>query len=49
MRTLMFLFAGFALAWGVSFAYLWMLGRRSARLELQLRRVEETLERHRAD
>lgn len=43
MRTLVFLFAGFALAWGVSFLYLLFLGRRSARLERQLDRVESSL------
>ena len=40
-----YLFAGFALAWGLTFVYLWMLSRRAAELQKQLdtleRRVEE--------
>ncbi len=38
-----FLFAGFALAWGVAFAYLWIVSRRSARLQEQLRDIEKRL------
>lgn len=45
MRNLTFLFAGFALAWGVSFAYLYAIAKRSARLETQLRNLEERLGR----
>lgn len=40
-----FLFAGFALAWGVFFAYLWILRRRSDRLERRLEHLEERLGR----
>jgi len=40
-----YLFAGFALAWGMTFVYLWMLSRRSAEVQKQLdaleRRVDE--------
>ncbi len=40
-----YLFAGFALAWGLAFIYLWMLSRRSAAVQKQLdaleRRVDE--------
>lgn len=40
-----YLFAGFALAWALTFVYLWMLSRRAAKLQQQLdaleRRVDE--------
>ena len=40
-----YLFAGFALAWALTFVYLWMLSRRAAELQKQLdaleRRVDE--------
>ncbi len=40
-----YLFAAFALAWGLSFAYLWFLSRRSAAVQKQLdalqKRVDE--------
>ena len=45
MNHLGFLFAGFALAWAVAFAYVWLLSRRSSRLQERLRQIEERLER----
>lgn len=44
MNNLGFLFAGFTLAWGVFFAYLWVLRRRSDRLERRLERLESRLQ-----
>lgn len=43
MSNLAYLFAGFALAWGISFAYLWMLSRRSAGVQQQLEALEKRL------
>ena len=40
MSTLGFLFAGFAVAWALVFAYVWSLGRRSAALEARLDRLD---------
>lgn len=45
MNALGYLFAGFALAWGASFAYLWYLGRKAGALQRQL----DALERRVAD
>ncbi len=45
-----YLFAGFALAWGLVLAYLWMLSRRSAAVQQQLealeRRLDESAPKH---
>ena len=38
-----YLFAGFALAWALVFAYLWMLSRRSAAMQQQLEALERRL------
>lgn len=45
MNNLGYLFAGFALAWGGSFVYLWMLARRSTRLQQQIEQLESHLRR----
>ncbi|HEX9700995.1 MAG TPA: CcmD family protein [Acidobacteriota bacterium] len=39
-----FLFAGFALAWAVAFAYVWLLSRRAATLEQRLEALQRRLE-----
>lgn len=44
MNHLGYLFAGFALAWAGSFVYLWMLGRRAARLQQRLEALEQRLQ-----
>jgi CcmD family protein len=43
MNTLGFLFAGFALVWGVTFVYLWHLSRQSAALQQRLDAIEARL------
>ena len=40
-----YLFAGFALVWGLAFVYLWMLSRRSATVEKQLAAMERRLQK----
>ena len=40
-----YLFAGFALAWGATFLYLWFLSRRSAAMQRELEILEERLEK----
>lgn len=40
-----FLFAGFALAWAAAFVYVWIVARRSARLQRELEQIEERLDR----
>ena len=40
-----YLFAGFALAWGLAFVYLWMLSRRSANVQKQLEALEKRLDK----
>ena len=40
-----FLFAGFALAWGLAFAYLWHLSRRARDMQRQIEALEERLRR----
>jgi CcmD family protein len=40
-----FLFAGFALAWAVAFAYVWLLSRRAAALERRLEALQQRLEK----
>ena len=44
-----FLFAGFAVAWGLALVYLWMLSRRSALVQQQLDALEKRLEHSSAD
>lgn len=39
-----YLFAGFALAWGLTFVYLWMLSRRAAELQKQLDALERRID-----
>ncbi|MEC7900935.1 MAG: hypothetical protein VX385_03810 [Acidobacteriota bacterium] len=39
-----YLFAGFALAWGLAIVYLWFLSRRSAAIQRDLEILEERLE-----
>ncbi len=36
-----YLFAGFALVWGLAFLYMWMLSRRSAAVQKQLDALEK--------
>ena len=38
-----YLFAGFALAWGLALGYLWFLSRRSDVVQLELEILEERL------
>ncbi len=45
MSDLGFLFAGFAAAWAVAFAYLWSLAKRTQALQQQLSRIEERIDR----
>lgn len=45
MSNLGFLFAGFALAWAVVFAYIWYLAGKSARLARRVDLLEERLRR----
>ena len=40
MSNLGFLFAGFTVAWGLVFGYVWVLARRSASLEARLAGLE---------
>lgn len=40
MSNLGFLFAGFTVAWGLVFAYVWVLARRSQSLEARLDGLE---------
>ncbi len=40
-----YLFAGFALAWGLTFVYVWMLSRRAAVLQKQLDTLERRVEK----
>ena len=40
MSNLGYLFAGFTVAWGLVFAYVWMLARRSSSLEARLAALE---------
>jgi CcmD family protein len=49
MNTLGFLFAGFALAWGASFVYLWYLGRRAKELQGRLDAIERRVQQRAAD
>ena len=39
-----YLFAGFALVWGLAFVYLWMLSRRSAAVQKQLDALEKRVD-----
>lgn len=41
MNSLAYLFAGFALAWGASFIYLWYLGRKASALQGQIDALEQ--------
>ncbi len=43
MNNLGYLFAGFALIWGATILYLWMLSRRSATLQQQIDSLEKRL------
>jgi CcmD family protein len=43
MTNLGYLFAGFALSWGLTFAYLWMLSRRAGELQKQLEALERRI------
>ena len=45
MNTLGYLFAGFALVWGVSFAYLWHLGRKAATMQRRIDALEGKVRR----
>jgi CcmD family protein len=38
-----YLFAGFALAWGLALVYLWLLSRRSAVVQKELETLEQRL------
>jgi CcmD family protein len=49
MTTLGYLFAGFALAWGVSFGYLWHLGRKASSLQRQIDAVEQRVRERSGD
>ena len=40
MSNLGYLFAGFAVAWGLVFGYVWLLARRSQSLETRLQGLE---------
>lgn len=40
MSNLGFLFAGFAVAWGLVFGYVWLLARRTHDLEARLQGLE---------
>ena len=39
-----YLFAGFALAWALTFVYLWMLSRRATELQKQLDALERRVD-----
>lgn len=45
MNSLGFLFAGFALVWGLSFAYLWHLGRKAAAIQRRIDALEARVSR----
>jgi CcmD family protein len=40
-----YLFAGFALAWALTFVYLWMLSRQTAAVQKQLEALERRLDK----
>ena len=40
-----YLFAGFALAWALTFVYLWMLSRHTAAVQKQLEALERRLDK----
>ena len=39
-----FLFAGFALVWGLAFLYMWMLSRRSTAVQKQLEALQKRVD-----
>ena len=39
-----YIFAAFALAWGLTFGYLWFLSRRNAQLQQQLEALQKRLD-----
>jgi CcmD family protein len=45
MNDLGFLFAGFAAAWVIAFAYLWVLAKRTRDLQHKLDKVEGRIDR----
>lgn len=45
MNNTGYLFAGFALAWALTFVYLWMLSRRAAALQKQLDALEHRVDK----
>ncbi len=49
MNNLGYLFAGFAVVWAVTFAYLWLISRRSAAIQSQLEALERRVQQSAPD